>query len=218
MPFVLSSLLMLGNAVFGVGCASARTVADAGSVSQKRTAGAFDKIDSGGAFEIVVDAAAPASSVVVEASSSVIGTITTEVHDGTLEIEQRSGNYWNAGKMTVIIGAKSLTGLKMGGAGTATVKNIHGGAFSVSMTGAGSVNLAGTAGSLSVSLDGAAHLDAVALKARSVTVSIGGTGSAKVWASDSLTADVSGVGSITYYGHPGHVRRTVSGVGSIGPG
>jgi Putative auto-transporter adhesin, head GIN domain len=219
MSFVLSSLLMLGNAVFGVGCASARTVADAGSVRQTRTVGAFDKIDSGGAFEIIVDAAAPATSVVVEASSSVIDKITTEVHDGTLEIEQRSGTYdWKTGKMTVIIGAKSLAGLKMGGAGTATVKNVHGTAFSVSLTGAGSVNLAGTTASLSVSLDGAAHLDATALKAHSVTVSIGGTGSAKVWASDSLTADVSGVGSITYYGHPAHVQRTVSGVGSIGPG
>jgi hypothetical protein len=219
MSYVLSSLLLLGSAVFGLGCASARTVADSGSVRQTRAVGAFDKIESGGAFDIVVNATAPATSVVVEASPSVIDKITTEVHDGTLEIGEKSGTYdGNTSKLTVTIGVKSLTALKMGGAGTATVSNLHGGNFSVEMSGAGSVRLAGTTGIFSASLNGAANLDATALKARSATVSISGTGSAKVWASNSLTADVSGVGSVTYFGHPAHVQRQVSGVGSIGPG
>jgi len=219
MSLVLSSLVMLGGAVFGLGCAPARTIADSGSVRQARTVSAFSKIESGGAFDIVVDAAAPATSVVVEASSAVIDKVTTEVHDGTLEIGEQPGTYnWNSGKMAVIIGMKSLAALRMSGAGTATVKNIHGGTFGAAVSGAGSVTLAGTTGSFSATLDGAANLDAAALKAHSATVTIAGTGSAKVWASDSLTGDVSGVGSITYFGHPAHVQRSVSGVGSIGPG
>jgi hypothetical protein len=224
MPFVLLSLLVLAGSALGVlgllGATAAHStvVADSGSVRETRKVGAFDKIDAGGAFEIVVNAGAPSTSVVVEASPSVIGQITTEVQDGTLELGEKNSYTWNSGHRRVTIEVPSLSALGLSGAGSADVTNVHSQAFSVHVSGAGTVKLAGQTSSLSAELSGAANLDSVALKARSVKVSISGTGNAKVWASDKLAGDVSGVGSIRYFGNPAHVERSISGVGSIGAG
>ncbi len=224
MPFVLLSLLVFAGGALGVlgllGATGAHptVVADSGSVRQTRNVGAFDKIDAGGAFEIVVNAGAPSRTVVIEAAPSVVGQITTEVRDGTLELGENNSYTWNSGRRRVTIEVPSLSVFGLSGAGSADISNVHGSVFSVRVSGAGNVKLAGQTNSLSAELSGAGTLDSVALKARSVKVSISGTGSAKVWASDKLAGDVSGVGSIQYFGNPAHVERSISGVGSIGAG
>ena len=48
-----------------------------------------------------------------------------------------------------------------------------------------------------------------------LTSSGNGTGSAQVFASESLTATVSGIGKLTYGGNPPKVQKNVSGLGSI---
>jgi len=217
MIFMFLSMLLGG--ANGPGYATPATIAASGTVRETRKVGAFNSIEAGGAFTVVVDARAPATSVVVEADSSIVGKITTEVQGGVLKLGEESGAYnWNSGDIKVTIGVPSLSGLNVSGAGESTVTNVHGAAFSVHLAGAGSATVSGTTNAFTAELDGAASLDAAGLKAHSAHVSISGTGSAKVWASDTLVADVSGVGSIRYYGHPAHVTPTVSGVGSISAG
>ena len=183
---------------------------------ETRKVGSFDAIDASGAYELVVDGAAPATSIVVEATPDLVAKITTEVRGHTLHIEEQQATF-NVGssRVLVTVGVASLTALAVSGAISAEVKGVHGAAFSFKSSGAGSAKLAGKVGTFAADLGGAASLDAVALKARSAKVSISGTGSAKVWASDSLAADVSGIGSVTYYGKPAHVTQSIAGIGSI---
>jgi hypothetical protein len=43
-------------------------------------------------------------------------------------------------------------------------------------------------------------------------------GSVALYASESLNADVGGIGSLTYYGNPKRVSKSVSGIGSVQAG
>jgi len=194
-----------------------RAIADSGTVRQARSVASFDKVESGGALQLTIDAGAPKQSVVVEAPPDVIGKITTEVRDGTLQISEK--NVTNPSfTPRVTIGVPALSALSSGGADTITVKNLHGPAFAVDLSGAGNIKVAGQTGSLTATLSGAANIDATGLKSRSATVSITGAGSAKVWAHDTLSANITGAGSITYFGKPAHVNQRILGVGSIDPG
>ena len=118
-------------------------------------------------------------------------------------------------RVVVTVGVSSLSSLSQSGAIEAAVSGIHAPSFGIGLSGADKAKLSGTCGAFSADLSGAASLNAVALKAKSAKVSVAGSGSAKVWASDSLAAEVSGVASISYYGKPAHVTQSVSGVGSI---
>jgi len=46
-------------------------------------------------------------------------------------------------------------------------------------------------------------------------VSISGVGNASLWVTDSLRVSISGVGTIDYWGQPGKVVRSTSGLGTI---
>ncbi len=216
-------LAFLASLLFGAsapgapgGLALPAAIADSATQRETRKVGSFDAIDAGGAYELAIDAGAPATSVVVEGPPDLVGKITTEVRGRTLHIEEQQATFnWSSSRTLVTVDVASLAALEVGGAITAGVKNLHGPAFSLTISGAGKAKVAGTVDALSADLAGAANLDAIALKARRVKISIAGTGSAKVWASDSIAADVSGVGSVTYYGKPAHVAQSIAGVGSI---
>ena len=62
---------------------------------------------------------------------------------------------------------------------------------------------------------GAGDVDAEELKCADVEVDVRGVGEARVFASESVDANVSGVGSITVYGDPKKVRQSDGFLGSI---
>ena len=51
--------------------------------------------------------------------------------------------------------------------------------------------------------------------AQIVDARLAGVGSAKVRASESLTARVEGIGSLTYYGKPAKVTKSADGIGTV---
>ena len=85
----------------------------------------------------------------------------------------------------------------------------------VTVSGAGSMKARGSASSLCATLSGAGDLDLAKLKAASAIVTISGAGDANVNVTDVLVAQISGAGSITYYGKPATVTRSITGSGSI---
>jgi hypothetical protein len=52
------------------------------------------------------------------------------------------------------------------------------------------------------------------LKIQTATVSVPGLGSATVWVTDELTGDISGAGTVNYYGNP-QVKTNSSGLGNF---
>lgn len=108
-----------------------------------------------------------------------------------------------------------LTEVTIDGAGDVSIKNFQGDSFEYNLNGAGNLDIAGEAKELAINLNGAGHIDARRLQATEVDVDLAGAGSVDVYAEESFRGSVSGVGNITYYGDPEHVRERVSGIGSI---
>jgi hypothetical protein len=79
------------------------------------------------------------------------------------------------------------------------------------------MSIDGNTGELSVALEGSSEIRARDLHAGQVQVSISGAGSAEVYASETLAAEISGVGDIRYGGQPAKVVRTITGWGTVAP-
>ncbi len=85
----------------------------------------------------------------------------------------------------------------------------------VTLEGASTATLDGTATSLVVRGEGACHLDAAALQSVDLDIRLDGASSATVAVSGTLAATVSGASSVDYHGSPEIVRSETSGASSI---
>lgn len=88
-------------------------------------------------------------------------------------------------------------------------------AVKTTLSGAGSITLEGDTKDINISLTGAGSAHCFGLLAENAKVSVSGVGDANVYASVSIEAHVSGVGSVKYKGGASNVSQHVSGVGSV---
>ncbi|MDX1629213.1 MAG: head GIN domain-containing protein [Fulvivirga sp.] len=87
--------------------------------------------------------------------------------------------------------------------------------LNITLSGAGAVELKGKADEQNIQMSGAGGLDAFDLISKKCDVDISGVGSANIYVEEELSAEVSGVGGITYKGSPNIVNQNISGLGSI---
>ncbi len=90
--------------------------------------------------------------------------------------------------------------------------------FMLDISGASSLKITGECQNSSIEISGASDIDASQFITAVSDVEISGAASAKVYATDSLTAEISGVGDIVYYGNPAIINKDISGLGSIEAG
>jgi Putative auto-transporter adhesin, head GIN domain len=83
------------------------------------------------------------------------------------------------------------------------------------VSGSGSIYLKGQTKDVYLDLTGAGHAHCFDLLSESTKVDISGAGSAEVYASVKLEADVSGAGNVRYKGNAADVKQDVSGAGSV---
>lgn len=81
----------------------------------------------------------------------------------------------------------------------------------------GSVTLKGKADKLKADIEGVGSLNAFDLVTRNADINMSGIGGAKINVTDSLLADVSGIGSVEYKGNPYVKKVKKSGVGGVSP-
>lgn len=190
---------------------------DAHAAEQLRTVPAFTSIDNAGPLDVVVNVGQPLS-IVVSAPDEYASQVRTDVVGGELRISMKDQSFHNLPEMKVTIGVPALAKFAISGAGGSTLHHVTGDAFGIDCSGAGSVKADGSVRSLTLDVSGVGSIDAKSLVAQTAHASVSGVGSVKVHASDTLVADLSGVGSLTYYGHPRNVTRHSSGVGSVSAG
>ena len=82
-------------------------------------------------------------------------------------------------------------------------------------SGVGEIDVCGIADDVVINNSGVGAVVAHNLKALNVKATVSGVGSVECYASESIDARVSGVGSLKYKGHPKHKSTHRSGVGSI---
>ena len=86
--------------------------------------------------------------------------------------------------------------------------------ISAEISGSGSIDLKGQTKTVDLELSGVGHAHCFELLAENTKVGISGAGSAQVYASVKLDAEVSGAGNVSYKGNPS-VNQNVSGAGSV---
>ena len=164
-------------------------------ISQERTAEGFNGIRLDGVGNVNIH---PNQNyrVIVTTDTNLQDRVVTSVNNNILRITQRSGSFSQT-ELTVDVYMPELKSITLNGAGNFKVN-----------TGGGS--------ELVFSLSGKGNIDAQDYQVQNASITHSGVGNARIWATNTLKGNLSGVGNILYKGSPKiNVKRT--GVGNIKP-
>ncbi|MFZ6742719.1 GIN domain-containing protein [Undibacterium sp. JH2W] len=185
---------------------------------QTRNLPTFKSIKTRSAFGLVVEVGKP-QSVQIKGNERFINNIVTEVIGDELVISYKEKNTIKINDNTqVIISIPELSRFKMEGAGKTILNNLSGPHFALSYEGAGMLVASGQVKSFTLRAQGVGLVETKDLIAEQVDARLEGVGSVSVNARDNLYASVQGIGSLTYYGHPRNISKTVEGIGSVRAG
>ena len=203
-------------------------------VKQNREVGHFHALSVGISGDVDIRLG-NSEGVTVETDDNVQALIETVVENGVLRVRLAKKNLrLDTRHMKVIVQARALDKLSIGGSGNVTADKLRGENLTIDVGGSGSFNVeqlesesvaialggsgnlkaAGNTERLQVSIGGSGRVQAGQLQARDAVVSIGGSGQATVWAKTSLNLSVAGSGDINYYGDP-QISKSIMGSGTI---
>jgi hypothetical protein len=176
----------------------------------------FSRIEITSSGTLEVDAGQP-QSVRLEIDDNIVDLIRTEVKNDTLIIGA-AGRYRAQQDLRLKVALQQLTYLGVPGAASAALKNVRGQELTLNIGGAATIHAAGSVERVELTVDGmGGDLDLYDLIAKRVAVRLAGVGNAKVTATESLQAAISGMGRVTYRGNPSAVEREILGMGSVSP-
>jgi hypothetical protein len=187
------------------------------AATQARSVPPFTAIDLAGDDNVGVRVGG-AQSVTVHADSNMLSRVTTRVHSGRLVIGTSPGNLNAKSPMFVVVSVPSVDGVWLRGSGNIRVTGINGRDLTVSLSGSGNIDLTGTTSKLDVTLSGAGNALLGHLTAHDAKAALSGDGNIMLTATHSVTARISGTGTVLYGGNPRHVTRAITGSGTITAG
>ncbi len=186
-------------------------------IEKEVTVGAFEELQTGGSFDVVIGVG-KTRKIIARGDKQAVDRLRTDVDNGKLKIWQEYNpqrNYKEPARLKVTINIEKLTSIALRGAGDITAYNVDAKDFAVNMSGAGDIKLFGTCNTLTASMSGAGDLDAAGLKCKSVSAKVHGVGDMSVSASESITGGVTGVGDLVVFGNPQNRNTKVSGMGDV---
>lgn len=194
----------------------------------------FDAIDLSGSFNVRLTQGKEPKAV-IETDQNLHELVDVEVKGNTLYISTTGDAILRPTRMDMFITYPRLRQVTIGGAckltsdqtivSDALTFDISGAAdidlgietqvLTTKLSGAGNISFEGFAREHYISLSGASNLQAEKLISEITHIDLSGAGSAKVFASALLKAQLSGLGSIKYFGNPANTQINKSGLGSI---
>ncbi len=153
-----------------------------------------------GALRVEIITGVPGAVVNVSAEENLLPLIVTELKDGAIVITTRGGDLVSAAGIVAKVSLPKVT--KLTATATAHVTSSLSGACTVSVHGASRATLTGSASDVVIDLRGAAVVDATALRAERVTVTIAGAAELELGTSKTLSVNGRGVGRVRYRGDP----------------
>jgi hypothetical protein len=204
--------------------------------TEDRQVSEFKNVEVGGAAKVLVSQG-DHSSVKIETDENLLPYIEVSQVGDKVEIREKRGfnlkpthdiriyvtapvfRSIDASGDCDILGQTKITNpesLEMHVSGAGDIKmEIDAPQLSAEVTGSGSIYLKGQTKEVSLDLTGAGHAHCFDLLAENAKVEISGAGSAEVYASVKLDAQVSGAGDVRYKGNASNVNQHVSGAGSV---
>src|SRR5205814_5782767 len=166
-----------------------------------------------GAYDVVVKVGR-STSVDISGDDNLVKLVETTVENGTLVLTSKK-NMHPLKPLKVTISTPDLKAFALKGAGDVNISGVHNDDFTVDLRGAGDLTATGRANKVDATLKGAGDMNLYGLQAQNVSADLSGAGDMKVYATKYLNAKVSGVGDLSYKGHPRRVDKSKSGVGDI---
>jgi hypothetical protein len=205
-------------------------------VTETREVSNFDRVELKSIGELVITQG-ESESLTVEAESNIARRVNTDVWGGTLTIEFTSGILGDVIPSEPIrydLTVKDLSGIKLSGAGRiysanittsnidldvsgvgdVIIDNLEAEDLEASLTGAGTIDLAGKVDDQGVRLSSVGNYSAGGLETTHTRIDLTGAGTATLWVTEALDVKISGVGSVDYYGNP-VVTQDISGLGRL---
>ncbi|MDX6710164.1 MAG: hypothetical protein QOH96_1180 [Blastocatellia bacterium] len=175
--------------------------------------GDFNAVEVTGAYDVKI-VSGTKGDIQIESDDNILPLIKTEVKDGRLVVS--SNEKFSTGKSpTVSIVAANIQDVSGTGASNFEISGIRNASLKLTGTGASKFQCAGETNKLTVDVSGAGSVDARELHAKDAIVKTNGASSVTVFATETLDANVNGVGSVDYYGNPKVVNKKVDGMGSL---
>ncbi len=217
-----------------------RVIQGSGNViTETRQVSSFDSIDLSGSGEVIVTQGG-SESLTIETDDNVMQYVRAEVEGGTLKLGLVTGiqtgvNVQSTSRLVFYVGVDDLKGLNISGSGhiesdgvdtnslgavvsgsgNIQIAELSASEVKTEISGSGEINLAGDVSAQNVTISGSGKYQGGDLCSETVKVSVSGSGNATVCATESLDADVSGSGSVNYYGQPSSINTSGSGSGKI---
>lgn len=184
--------------------------------SATRTVPSFTEVRATGAFRLEIRSGAAATSVVVEGDDNIVPLFETNVSGGALELHLPSGSFSPKEPLVVRVEAPSVESVGANGAITTEVEAISGPKFESRLGGACKLRLQGSSDAFRIDASGACDIEAFDLAAGTVEMSLTGSSTARVHASQRLDVSSSGASTVRYRGKP-EVKTSISGSSKVTP-
>lgn len=201
--------------------------------TEVRNVGAFSELNIEGKYEIMLQEGTTPL-IAVETDENLHPYIETVIEGKTLRIRNVE-NIEPSEHTRLVITYRNIDEIRLGGAakisnqgtlqtnellirvdGAGLVNlSLEAKELELKLAGAGAITLKGSVNEQRLELSGAGSLDAAELQSKTCNIELSGFGSAQVFVTDNLEAEVSGVGDIRFRGDPRNIRREVTGLGRI---
>jgi hypothetical protein len=239
LTLIITTVLLTSCGVIQFGGNTTSITPSNTTTSETRTVSGFTGIEFS-TFGTVNISQSGSESLTIEGRDNLVPLVTTTVRNGTLHIDMQKDitvtNLNTENLLTFTITVKDLNSISISGLSNVKMDKLSVSDFQVSMSGAGqfklgqvsatsvgidisglgNVDLAGTATSATINISGAGNANCPDLKLQTANVTIPGLGGATIWVTDQLTGNISGAGSVSYYGSP-QTDTQVSGLGKFKP-
>lgn len=209
---ILIILMLVAVSVF-TGCRERGIKGSGEVITEEREIEEFSRIEVSGAYNINI-VVGDRTSLSIAAEDNLQRFITTEVVNDKLIIKN-THNILPKRKIIIDISTNDLEEIISSGISNIYAERIDEQNFSVDLRRAGVIELFGKVENFDAYIYGAALLDSKEFFARFVDIDIEGSARAEAYVSEKLTVELSGNGSIDYYGDPLEVVVDNSGVGSV---
>jgi hypothetical protein len=173
----------------------------------------FEAIHSSGGFEVKAEVGAQRK-VTIRGAQAWVDRVEVSVVDGVLSLRQKPGPpvRWKRNDVVVRVVAPQFSSFKVSGGGTLIAERIAADAFSVDASGGGDIWINGTCRTLNARLAGGGDVNAKDFRCRSLEASVSGGGDLEAFASEAVTARISGGGGAIIHGRP--AKRDVQQTGA----
>jgi hypothetical protein len=232
----LAALLVFGCGIINIGNVKMITPSKV-IISENRDVSGFTAIEFSTLGKINI-MQGDKESLNISGPDNIVPEIITTVSNGTLTIKTKDNINFNPvgsdNPLTFTIVVKDLTSLTVSGLGdvqletlsTSKLAIIMSGAgkvvqnqlttenLNITISGAGGIDISGQATQATVDISGAGSVNAPDLKTQTANITISGLGGATLWVTDQLTGNISGAGSVSYYGNP-QTNTQSSGLGNF---